>query len=119
MRAAQRLGLVSVRSFGRLMPLLLGWVQSPDTMVQIEALRTLAVVVRASWPRMTAHAPSLWRQLDDAYALAAHEVPQQTQVQSFADTGRLLYWCCSDAMQGNLRDSRSDSAFAQAVLAGV
>ncbi len=130
---AQRLGLVTVRYFGRLMPLLVGWIQSPDMAVRTEALRTLADVVQATWPRMPAHAPQLWRHLNAAYeasnlltaAGAASETaattdpPQQAQTESFRDAGRLLFWCCDDALRDSLQADRSTSAFAQAVLAAV
>jgi len=130
---AQMLGLVTVRYFGRLMPLLVGWIQSPDMTVRTEALRTLADVVQATWPRMPAHAPQLWSHLDTAYnttnlsirqgaaseRAAAADRPQQAQTESFCDAGRLLFWCCDDAMRDSLEADRSTSAFAQAVLAGV
>ena len=122
---------MTVRYFGRLMPLLLGWIQSPDMTVRIEASRTLAVVVQATWPRMPAHAPQLWRQLDAAYEASslptAEAATSETavaadrlqQTQSFRDAGRLLFWCCDDALRDSLQADRSTSAFAQAVLAGV
>ena len=130
---AQTLGLVAVRYSGRLMPLLLGWVQSPDMTVQTEALRTLAVVMQATWPRMTAHGPLLWRHLDAAYRTAGvsaapgnppgtavtTDMPQQAQTESFRDAGRLLLWCCDDAFRETLQADRSTSALAQAVLAGI
>ena len=130
---AQTLGLVTMRYFGRLMPLLLGWIQSPDVIVQTEALRTLAAAVRATWPRMPAHAPQLWRHLDAAYkaanlpaALGAPSKtpattawPQQAQAETFHDAGRLLFWCGNDALRDSLKADRTTSAFVQAVLAGV
>ena len=127
--AVQTLGLVTVRYFGRLMPLLLGWVQSPDAVLQTEALRTLAVVVQAAWPRMAAHAAVLWRHVDAAHCAAnlpnaagtpaALEVAQRAQTKSFHNVGRLLFWCCSDAFKQRIQVDSHDSALAQAVVAGV
>ena len=122
------LGLVTVRYFGRLMPLLLAWIQSVDALLQTEALRTLAAVVQSTWPRMEAHAQLLWRQLDRAYAdarvasapqLNAPQSQAGAQAESFRDAGRLLYWCGGDALRINVQIGRGDSAFAQAVLGGV
>ena len=110
------------------MPLLLAWIQSPNASLQTEAARTLAAVVQNTWPRMSTHAPSLWRQLDAAYtneAAAARVRPSvpgclaSEQAESFRHAGRLLYWCGSDALRTDVMAGRSDSAFAQAVLAGV
>ena len=129
--AAQTLGLVTVRYFGRLMPLLLGWIQSTDALLQTEALRTLAIVVQNTWPRMATHAPLLWRHLDAAYraanlcaasssvpAAAAALAPNHAQMESFCDAGRSLFWC-STALRHDLRVDSSERTFTQAVLAGV
>ncbi len=110
------------------MPLLLAWIQSPDASLQTEAVRTLAAVAQSTWPRMSTHASSLWRQLDAAYkdedaAVAPRpSMPgslTSEQAESFRQAGRLLYWCGGDALRTDVEAGCSDSAFAQAVLAGA
>ncbi|KAG2493936.1 hypothetical protein HYH03_007867 [Edaphochlamys debaryana] len=60
-RLVTALGLTTVRHLGRLMPLVLDWLHAPDAPTRIGALRLTNAVVRATWPRVPAHAPALWR----------------------------------------------------------
>lgn len=55
------LGLATVQYFQRLMPLLLGWLHSPDAATQLASLHALHTVVCHTWPRIPPHA-SLIRQ---------------------------------------------------------
>lgn len=59
----RQLGLTLLRHTARLMPLLLEWLHAHDAATRVAALTLLADVVRATWPRVPAHAPALWRQL--------------------------------------------------------
>lgn len=45
------------------MPLLLGWLHSPDPATQLESLRALHSVVRHTWPRISPHASLIWQHL--------------------------------------------------------
>lgn len=62
----QALGLVTVRHFGRLMPLLLPWCWAPDEGTRLQALQALDVLLRCCWPRIPAHRGECW-----LYCLAA------------------------------------------------
>ena len=52
----QVLGLVMVRYFSRLMPLLLTWLHSPDPATQLESLRAVQCIICNTWPRIPPHA---------------------------------------------------------------
>jgi hypothetical protein len=54
-----RLGLMAVRHFGRLMPLLLEWLHSPRPEARLQAMRCLELLLQNCWPRMGAHAEVL------------------------------------------------------------
>jgi len=53
-------GLQLTRYFSRLMPLLLEWCISTRKGVRLGALRAVQCAVRATWPRIPAHAAVLW-----------------------------------------------------------
>ncbi|KAG2430769.1 hypothetical protein HYH02_013608 [Chlamydomonas schloesseri] len=57
------LGLTTCRYLSRLMPLLLEWLHAHDVVTRVQALGALGAVVRATWPRIPAHAAALWRHL--------------------------------------------------------
>ncbi|GLI60462.1 hypothetical protein VaNZ11_002620, partial [Volvox africanus] len=57
------LGLTSLRYTCRLMPLLLDWLHAHDARTRAAALQLLATVLRATWPRVAAHAGVLWRHM--------------------------------------------------------
>ncbi len=59
----QVLGLLTLRFFSTLMPLLLEWCSEPDHTTQLKALEALQEVIRHTWPRMPAHASFMWSQL--------------------------------------------------------
>ncbi len=50
------MGIHVLAVFSRLLPLLLGWVGSSHDALQVDALRTLLVLISTTWPRMRAHA---------------------------------------------------------------
>lgn len=58
------LGLQLVAYFRRLMPLLLGWLRVSSDDLQQQALESLGVVVRATQPRMPAHAAVVARAVE-------------------------------------------------------
>ena len=68
MHDLQVLGLLSLRYFSSLMPLLLEWSKDDDHLTQLKALLVLQEVVKYTWPRMTAHASFLWSQLQSISA---------------------------------------------------
>lgn len=57
------MGLTTCRYLSRLMPLLLEWLHAPDASTRVQALALLGAVLRATWPRVPAHAAALWRHL--------------------------------------------------------
>eukprot|EP00803_Ostreobium_quekettii_P010730 evm.model.scf_1932.3 EVM.evm.TU.scf_1932.3 scf_1932:22992-24926(+) len=61
------MGLVLVKYFARLMPLLLEWVCAHDAASRLTAIRTLHAVVKHTWPRMPAHAVLIWDVLQRVY----------------------------------------------------
>lgn len=64
-RLVPSLGLITVRHFARLMPLLLEWLHTPNGEVSLAACNTLAVVSKYTWPRMPAHAAVLKQHILD------------------------------------------------------
>ena len=61
------MGLASVRSFARLLPLLLEWVHAPDQDTRLAALRALHAVLSTTWPRLPAHAGLIWQHVAREY----------------------------------------------------
>lgn len=61
------LGLLTLRFFSTLMPLLLEWCHDLDGATQLKALQVLQQVVIHTWPRMPAHASFLWSQLQSIH----------------------------------------------------
>ncbi|KAG2425374.1 hypothetical protein HXX76_013788 [Chlamydomonas incerta] len=57
------MGLTACRYLSRLMPLLLEWLHAHDDATRAQALALLGAVLRATWPRVPAHAATLWRHL--------------------------------------------------------
>ena len=110
---AQVLGLLTLRFFSTLMPLLLEWCREPDLATQLKALEALSEVIRYTWPRMPAHASFLWSQL---HCIQSHEsvdmlleVPpdaadaQQHLHLHLASIARMLYQCGGSAFQASLK----------------
>lgn len=69
---APTLGLLLVRHFARLMPLLLEWLHMEHGTTCLQACRCLAAVTRVTWPRMPAHAAVLRRHLAHRAASLRH-----------------------------------------------
>ena len=64
---AQAMGVASVRSFSRLLPLLLEWVHAPDQDTRLAALKALHAVLALTWPRLPAHASLIWQHISREY----------------------------------------------------
>ncbi|KAK9915551.1 hypothetical protein WJX75_000610 [Coccomyxa subellipsoidea] len=64
----QAMGLASVRSFSRLLPLLLDWVHAPDVDTRLAALPVLHAVLKHTWPRLPAHASIIWQHVAQEFA---------------------------------------------------
>ena len=122
------LGLLTLRFFNELMPLLLRWCHGPDLGTQLKAMQALQEVVRHTWPRMPAHASFLWSQLqrisadtanrakeeeympgadDVSYAYAAVS-PKQIQ-DCIASIARMLYLCGGVPFQKSVQDALHSS----------
>ncbi len=71
------MGLTALRYTGRLMPLLLEWLHAYDRRSRVSALRLLGGVVRATWPRVAAHAGTLWGHLLAVMLRASGEQEQE------------------------------------------
>jgi hypothetical protein len=95
------LGIHLTRYFRRLMPLLLEWCVSIQKKVRLSALRAVHAVVRATWPRMPAHAEVIWTVLESVYidetVLSAH--PSDEIVEFVVDVACLLWKCGGETFQ--------------------
>lgn len=63
----QAMGLATVRSFARLLPLLLEWAHAPDQDTRLAALQALHTVLARTWPRLPTHAGLIWQHVADEY----------------------------------------------------
>ncbi|GMH38530.1 hypothetical protein BSKO_06414 [Bryopsis sp. KO-2023] len=66
----EALGLVTVRHFADLIPLLCGYCCSDESDTMAAGLTTLALVVKHTWPRIPPHAGVLWKVVVAAYRIA-------------------------------------------------
>jgi hypothetical protein len=79
-----QLGLMAVRHFSRLMPLLLEWLHSPRPEARLQAARCLELLLQHCWPRMGAHAGVLRAHLQragDVSGLLGASREQRVQVE--------------------------------------
>ena len=70
------LGLVTVRYFARLLPLLLGWLHSPDRATSFKSLEVLQSILQNTWPRVSVHAPLLWQHIVALYFASIEDAGQ-------------------------------------------
>ncbi len=94
-------GVQLTRYFRRLMPLLLEWCVSIHKNVRLGALRAVHAVVRATWPRIPAHAAVIWTVLESVYVdetvLSANT--SEEIVQQVVDVACLLWKCGGEEFQ--------------------
>ncbi|KAK9803291.1 hypothetical protein WJX72_008564 [[Myrmecia] bisecta] len=101
----QALALVNVRYLGRLLPLLLQWLQEFDRPSRTGALQALHCVIQQTWPRIPAHADLLWQHLQWAHDRekgAPESAEQPAAVQWIERCAELLAWCSRDFVQQRL-----------------
>lgn len=95
------LGIQLTRYYRRLMPLLLEWCVSIQKNVRLGALRAVHAVVRATWPRIPAHAAMIWTVVESTYVdeteLSAK--PSEEIVQAAVDIAVLLWQCGGETFQ--------------------
>ena len=112
----QVLGLLSLRYFSSLMPLLLEWSKEDDQLTQLKALLVLQEVVTYTWPRMTAHASFLWSQLqtisadqqflpNSSTSNAVSPGLQKDIQRAVCSVAELLYMCGGSPFQKTLNDA--------------
>jgi hypothetical protein len=94
------LGIQLTRYFRRLMPLLLEWCVSIHKGVRLGALRAVHAVVRATWPRLPAHA-AIWTVLESVYldetVLSANT--SEEIVREIVDIAVVLWKCGGETFQ--------------------
>ena len=116
----QVLGLVTLRFFSTLMPLLLDWCHNLDEATQLKALEALQEVIKHTWPRMPAHASFLWSHLQGVCAdiqadstelrLAGQAVDPQNDIKDcLACIAEMLYLCGGLHFQQMLHDHSQSS----------
>lgn len=100
------LGLQLATYFRRLMPLLLEWCTSIQKKVRLGALRAVHAVVRATWPRIPAHAHLIWSVVEAAYqdegALSAH--PSDNILNAAVEVAAVLWQCGGESFQERVRE---------------
>ena len=126
----QVLGLLTLRFFAKLLPLVLRWCHDEDPAIQLAALQALQEIVRFTWPRMTAHANFLLLEIQGV--AAQHDscmASQRRSSQKLAeDTSKvhaaiksclcniidMLYLCGGPELQQQLCNSKHVPGFHEA-----
>lgn len=101
-------GLQLVRYFSSLMPLLLEWSLSPRKDLRRGGLHALLHAVHAAWPRMPAHAMTLWRVVDRVYdgeVLLAGK-PSAEVVAAAKEVGVALWRCGGGEFRAAVLESK-------------
>lgn len=110
------LGLQTLRFFTALMPLVLRWCHDPDLAIQLGALQVLQEIVKGTWPRMNAHASSLWGHLQQILAqhdedclsrnsteVLEHSVCAHSHIKGcLCKIAEMLFWCGGSELQQQL-----------------
>lgn len=119
----QVLGLLTLRFFAKLLPLVLRWCHDDEPAVQLAALQALQEIVRFTWPRMTAHANFLLLEIQGVAAQhggCSMVSPRRSSQQLAEDTSEthlaiksclcnitdMLYLCGGPVLQQQLCNSK-------------
>lgn len=125
---AQPMGLILVKYFSRLLPLLLEWADAQDVRSRRLAVQTLSIVVKQTWPRIPAHSIMLWDVLQKVYDQESDPKAGRTgcdELKSAIEALSVsLVRCSGDTLTGHLetlriRESPQDKRLIHVVLAAL
>ncbi|KAH7291136.1 hypothetical protein KP509_29G002100 [Ceratopteris richardii] len=113
----ERMGLVLVVHFKRVLPLLFPWLHTQDDSMTLLVLDILKVIVTHTWPRIPFHLDRLWKELEAVYSKSVQKEKNSKVLSSVINVAQLLHMIGGPAFDSGLQEEEDSTTSLGSALA--